>query len=62
MRGHFGVVFHAQSNDEVSYTSSDIDEDLPITWQPFDVFQQMKCQFGVVFHAKPNGEVSVLVS
>ena len=44
------------------YESADMEEDLPITWQPVKGFQLMRGQFGVVSHAKSNGEVSIHIS
>ena len=44
------------------YLSADMEEDLPITWQPVEGFQHMRGQFGEVFHAQSNGEVSVHIS
>ena len=44
------------------HKSADMEEDLPITWQPVEGFQHMRGQFGVVFHAQSIGEVSIHIS
>ena len=61
MRGQIGVVFHAQSNGEVMYSSADM-EDLPLTWQPVDGFQQVEGQLGIVIPAQSNHEVTIHIS
>ena len=36
MRGHFGVVFHAQSNGEVTVQIANIEDDHHVTWEPMN--------------------------
>jgi len=44
------------------YKSADMEEDLPIAWEPMDGFRHMRAHFGVVFHAQSNDEVTVQIS
>ena len=44
------------------YKSADMEEDLPITWEPMDGLRHMRSHFGVVFNGQSNGEVTVQIS
>ena len=44
------------------YKSADQEEDLSITLQQEEGFQQIRGQFGVVFHAQSNGDITVQIS
>ena len=43
------------------YSSADM-EDLPLTWQPVDGFQQVEGQLGIVIPAQSNHEVTIHIS
>ena len=40
------------------YKSADMEEDLSVTLQPVEGFQQMRGQFGIVFHSQTIGKVT----
>ena len=48
-------------NQMVRYSSADM-EDLPLTWQPVDGFQQVEGQLGIVIPAQSNHEVTIHIS
>ena len=42
------------------YKSADMEEDLPIAWEPINRFRHMRAHFGADFYAQSNGEATAL--